>query len=329
MDPAFDLSVVPFQKVKDAIDEAKNELVMTREYNTAHHSRHEITAVVPEIAHDRVTEPIGHYEDWIELIAESQGISQVHTFLLPRYLVRMLLDAYAVYYSGRDIKRPMMDEILELWPAHTSTGLTISQVFDSADWFLRLNMCSPKDSEERGSVSELEQVVCRLCTSARAATEFQIALQDVIHKPVKLFLIPWNPHMDPAREYRVFCPPPATRIAAISQYRWWSRLPVSASGTSDLETKAASILHATTGLHMKIMSHANNWSTLGRPEVEARLRRQGFVFDVLELHDGTFQLVELNNFGATTGCGSCLFHWIDDARTLYGQNEKIEFRVTQ
>ena len=39
------------------------------------------------------------------------------------------------------------------------------------------------------------------------------------------------------------------------------------------------------------------------------------------------QLVELNIFGASTGCGSCLFHWIRDAEMLYGKQQEVEFRI--
>lgn len=37
----------------------------------------------------------------------------------------------------------------------------------------------------------------------------------------------------------------------------------------------------------------------------------------------------MNPFGAMSGCGSSLFHWIKDARVLYGFGgaEEVEFRV--
>ena len=37
-----------------------------------------------------------------------------------------------------------------------------------------------------------------------------------------------------------------------------------------------------------------------------------------------FRLIELNDFGAMRGCGACLFHWIQDARLMYGESEGIE-----
>ena len=60
-----------------------------------------------------------------------------------------------------------------------------------------------------------------------------------------------------------------------------------------------------------------------------RLRRDGFVFDVLETPDGDVQLVELNMFGPLSGCGSCLFEWITNSEVLYGEKEGVVLRVVQ
>jgi hypothetical protein len=40
------------------------------------------------------------------------------------------------------------------------------------------------------------------------------------------------------------------------------------------------------------------------------------------------QFLEINPFGAISGYGSCLFHWIDDAPLLYGVREAIKVRLT-
>ena len=59
-----------------------------------------------------------------------------------------------------------------------------------------------------------------------------------------------------------------------------------------------------------------------------KLKNQGFVFDMTE-DSGTqnVQLIELNDFGAMSGCGACLFHWIRDARVMYGLSQDTEVRV--
>jgi hypothetical protein len=89
----------------------------------------------------------------------------------------------------------------------------------------------------------------------------------------KLILNLWNDEMDPAKEFRVFVPPPAARgiaephiddleISGISQYRWHQTLQIT-----------------------------------------------------------PVQLIEMNPFGAMSGCGACLFNWVLDARMLYALDE--------
>ena len=82
---------------------------------------------------------------------------------------------------------------------------------------------------------------------------------------------------------------------------------------------ADAILEGCRAIHALILEHE------AMTEV---LKRRGFVFDVLE-DAGTqeVQLIELNESGARSGCGSCLFHWIRDARLLYGREEMVEVRL--
>lgn len=63
-------------------------------------------------------------------------------------------------------------------------------------------------------------------------------------------------------------------------------------------------------------------------ESRRRLVRHGFTFDVVVQRDASVQLVEVNPFGAMSGCGACLFHWVRDARQMYGFEEEVEFRIT-
>lgn len=65
------------------------------------------------------------------------------------------------------------------------------------------------------------------------------------------------------------------------------------------------------------------------PAMAENIKSRGFAFDFLENPDNgnTTKLVELNDFGAMTGCGSCLFHWLNDAKMLYGLEAAVEFHV--
>ncbi|KAF2256699.1 hypothetical protein BU26DRAFT_414240, partial [Trematosphaeria pertusa] len=55
----------------------------------------------------------------------------------------------------------------------------------------------------------------------------------------------------------------------------------------------------------------------------------GFSFDVIVKEGGVVQVVEINPFGALSGCGACLFNWARDGRVLYGlDGGEVEFAVT-
>jgi len=65
-------------------------------------------------------------------------------------------------------------------------------------------------------------------------------------------------------------------------------------------------------------------------EMDKLLLEQGFTFDVMYAEDtGECKLIELNSFGARSGCGSCLFHWLSDEVVLYGEkvDGEVEFRI--
>lgn len=111
------------------------------------------------------------------------------------------------------------------------------------------------------------------------------------------------------------------RVTAISQYRWHSRY----HRPSTAEQDAEKALAAAQSIYSNISTHAA--SSLD-PAVLQKLRAEGFVFDIFEASNGEMQLLEINPFGAMSGCGSCLFHWIEDGPLLYGAQEEVEVRLT-
>lgn len=223
----------------------------------------------------------------------------------------------------------------------TTAGTPISGLFaksssgDSRAFFTCISNCSLKDSSYKptygasrnislgsGPLREMQQLWQRIATSARALE----GIKDLraANLPVNLFLMPWNNEIQPLREYRVFCAPRGGAIAAVSQYRWfetWMRLEEGLEAMSKMKTSAATILGGIQNVHQRLMAH---------PEVcNSGMKDAGFTFDVVKRPDGTVALLELNDFGAMTGCGSCLYQWIRDAKTLYGagEHDEIEFRV--
>ena len=131
-------------------------------------------------------------------------------------------------------------------------------------------------------------------------------------------------------EYRVYCPPPLAegkdsgksaeaKISAIPQYCWHTAW-YHASAKNEHDSMAQRLLKSCQVLLEKIMAH---------PSMTDHLKSRGFVFDVIEDSSTQHvQLIELNDFGAMTRCGACLFHWVRDAKLLYGLEEKAEVRVT-
>jgi hypothetical protein len=111
-------------------------------------------------------------------------------------------------------------------------------------------------------------------------------------------------------------------VAAISQYRWHAAFAVKDPALAALS--AERVYRGSIDLHTRILEHAEQ---LEDGSVAEKLEAEGFTFDVVETTAGEIQLVETNPFGAMSGCGSCLFHWLRDARLLYGLEEKVEVRI--
>jgi len=59
------------------------------------------------------------------------------------------------------------------------------------------------------------------------------------------------------------------------------------------------------------------------------LMEYGFTFDVVLQREIEIQLIELNPFGALSGCGGCLFNWIQDAELMYGLKKDPLFLMTR
>lgn len=116
------------------------------------------------------------------------------------------------------------------------------------------------------------------------------------------------------------------RITAISQYRWHA--PYHRPSLISAQADATKALTAAHSIHARIISHATSLEPLpDSTSVLQKLLSEGFVFDIFEAPNGEMQLLEINPFGAMSGCGSCLFHWIEDARVMYGKQERVEVRL--
>ncbi len=197
---------------------------------------------------------------------------------------------------------------------------------------------SPKDSPLGGTLpsSTFEHVLAKICSSMRAHGCLEHEKADAAKQGrdmvLHLVLNPWDENMSPDREFRVFVPPPAARgangtadefkISAISQYRWLDEF--KAPWTFTLQHVVDSVQHGADNVLLDIVAYAKESL---HADMMALLLEYGFSFDVALQSDGSVQLVELNPFGAMSGCGACLFNWVLDGKVLYGL-EEAQFLIT-
>jgi hypothetical protein len=139
--------------------------------------------------------------------------------------------------------------------------------------------------------------------------------------------------MDRGKEFRCFVPPAIAaglqatvdklRLSAVSQYRW----PFEFSHANDfpIHKIAEAVVSGATTLLEDMKEYITSSMDV---HIGDSLVKHGFTFDVVVQKIASVQLVEVNPFGAMSGCGACLFHWLRDARLMYGFEEEIEFRIT-
>ena len=325
------LTVVPIGKVQSAIKDAKSRLAEQKEYNTNFHTFSEISKEIPMITSCAPEEqPWILLGPWLDLILKSRGLKDedIHRIVLPGGFLVLLNNARQVLTSTTTVSSDDEEDLAEYFPKISATGFAIDELLANANFFVRLDMCSLKDARSgTGPVKSVKDIYMRLATSARAAA----GIDDLrkANLPVTIYLIPWDFTIQPELEYRVFCPSFVSgdsnagkcvnRIAAISQYRWFEPWIHREQSNEEQHYIIKKLLRNCQGLHQRIIGHSA-FSKL--------LASRGFTFDVVEdPSNQSVRLIELNDFGAQSGCGSCLYHWIRDARLLYGLEDDVEFRI--
>lgn len=244
-----------------------------------------------------------YYGPWLAIIASTTNLDRkdVHVVSISNSDARLLIQAgKAALVTGRVPASELEDLLVGMSP-------TIPKTVPNRGWFMRLDPMSCKDTPGGISpVHTVQDIVLRLTTSFRAQASLQHQLD--LRQPIKLYLIPYNTAMETSREFRVYCAR-GGQIAAISQYQWHKP-----SGWTDEDLSI--VATGAQGLHRMIIHEIER---TGSP-----LKQTGFVFDLLYAEENMvfstrnqFQLIELNPFGALSGCGSCLFHWIRDWEILY------------
>ncbi|EOA92154.1 uncharacterized protein SETTUDRAFT_153128 [Exserohilum turcica Et28A] len=297
---------IPYSLVAASSSASTNDLTdsshpesPSHSFNTVRHTLSEILPVVPENppSFTHCASPTWkpyNYTFWHALIARSQGLqeSQHHIIQLPGLLYQDLTRCYSSWLSSSRIRETSMREALETL-ASTRAGKDLAVLLDGRrKWFIRLDQMSPKDSAMRGALpaSTPHQMLQMLCSSNRAYTCLLHEKEDAEAEGRDMsFKLVLNVWRDDMNTSR--------------EFRVFVPPPGATSTTSD--------------------------ATMDVAGVAQRLQdfKISFTFDVALQQDGSVQLVELNPFGATSGCGPCLFNWVRDGKMLYGLDE-AKFAVT-
>lgn len=305
---------IDFEQVSaDCLDESSFK------FNTAFHDIDPVT----KYAKSPLEAPYS-FGRWLPTILKTRNLdpSVVQVVQLPQAQARLFLTASATSIITGELNRAFEEDLREeFFPSFSSL------TYPPEGLFMRLDGCSPKDGRQRrpgvSSLHCVEDIVLRLTTSQRAQNDIRHSLRS---NPltVDIIFLPFNHSMTADHEYRVYCSPGNGAITAISQYRWHKPWALSTMPETDRRMHLEKIWSGVSSIHRQIHYDLNPL-----PAEEVLLLRQGFTFDVFyNIHTGTSELVELNVFGATSGCGSCLFHWLDDSKLLYGDGSEIEARVT-
>lgn len=319
-----DLTIIPYTAVEAALAQEKEDLREQRKYNTNFHSHEEIITAFPYIQHFSPDQrPWILLSPWLDLILTSRGIQEtdVHRIQLPgTFLVHMKYASKVGLHMGH-INPDDADDLAHDFPKTTTRGETIETLIKQSRYFVRLDTCSLKDSLiGEGPVKSTRDLWMRLATSARGTTGIRNLQDEDISTPIYMYLFPWQDELRTELEYRIYCPPNTGKIAAISQYKWHAPWHHADDSIAEASRVTQRLVKSCEGLHKRIMAH---------PAMTDLLRSRGFVFDVVEDPETQdVRLIELNDFGAMSGCGACLFQWIRDARVMYGIDERIEVRVT-
>lgn len=262
------------------------------------------------------------FSHFAALVRRDQDIESEdrHTISLPLGLAVEMLSIQNSYHITGVVSGTAIQEVEDALSPLMRPNILNNQ----KRYFVRLDDCSPKDSEStKMPVSSLRQLVLCLLTSDRARGDFEAHVME--NRRAHIYLHAWDEEMAKGVEFGCFVPPTvhladgsSPSVVAISQCHWHRPFPVAAF--EPRETVDIALTSAEELLRQIL-------STVTSMDILDELKTWGFTFDVVVKRSGRVQLVEVNPFGANSGCGSCLFHWIDDAKLLYGGKKGTEVRL--
>ncbi|KAJ4286554.1 hypothetical protein N0V90_013254 [Kalmusia sp. IMI 367209] len=344
------LRTIPFVEVEADITatahidrDSSNSATRTPRFNACLHELEEIAATIPntsKFTHSSPPWTAYGYTLWLPVIVKSQGLQDSHVFQIPLFVFEDLMRCHSSWINTGKISQQLLDDAAEAWESCKS-GKVLQNLFNGTnEWFVRLDQMSPKDSPlVTGAVRSIQDLIKKLASSMRVYGSLHREMEEATKQGRRMNMLgvlnPWNANMDASYEFRVFVPPPAARqvedeclndlkIAAISQYRWHE--PFKGLGGMTIQQTADKVYDGARAILQELIEHANQSLDQG---IQALLIKHGLTFDVT-LHQGNdVQLIEINPFGAMSGCGACLFNWIIDAHAMYGLEDEVVMLITE
>ena len=321
--------VMAYKTIRIALAAEKATNITQQDYNTSRHTRAEIESALPDMEHvDPADLPYILFSNYIDVVMASRSWdpSYIYRIELDKSVCRLLdMTSNFALFTGQ-IPLANADALHESFPADFGS-VDIIDRFDTIDELLqehpifpRLDECSLRDAiTGEGPLENVKDLWTRLVTSRRAM--YSVKYLQKINYPVYLHLLPWDDEMKPELEYRAFVSPGSHRIVAISQYKWQAKWYHAKEKPKVRDNIVGLIMEGSN----EILAEIFNCKGLTN-----RVKEHGFVFDVVENPvNHRLRLVDINEYGAMTATGACLFHWIVDAKILYGLEDKIQFRVTR
>jgi hypothetical protein len=165
----------------------------------------------------------------------------------------------------------------------------IQQHLQNPPYFVRLSSTSGKNEEEVEELYTVDEIIHRLTSIKQFLTQ-----EYEREKDSYLILIPWNDHIDPRCEFRIFVV--NNKLTGASIQAWHKSIQHSKEELKTFE------------LALNNIPFLNTF-----PYTD-------FVADVyVNCDTQTCHLIEVNPFGAHSGAGSSLFNWEVDYKILHGK----------
>ncbi|KAK1635874.1 hypothetical protein BDP81DRAFT_491138 [Colletotrichum phormii] len=220
---------------------------------------------------------------------------------LSRDEVRRLLEISA--WLNYDLSKAEKSETLGVLAAEMEQRTEDLQTGTPAGYFIRTSRCSPKgaDGGNLQPINNMREALTKLVSSKRTVQAllglyYQIN-QDAESTDNRLYFFPYYTHLDRLSEWH--CYVKESHIVIISQSRFYQ--PNHAGITNDMLSKL-------------VFQARRLWSRMA-PDLDFKSCILDVYAEVLD-PDFEVKLIEIYPWGAHSGSGSLLFHWLDDADIL-------------